>query len=265
MEKSPGGPKQASLLPFWGKILFFLFVFYLFLMAGCQVMNAELHNTQGVKYLQEQKYDLALSEFEGARLQAPEAPNAYYNIASTYHQLGIKNHDTKMYSMAEQYYRLCLTKAPNHTPCHRGLAVLLVETARSEEAFALLRSWESRNSGNADPKIEMARLFQELGQKEEAAKYLKSAIAVNPNETRAYNALAMLQESNGDYENALENYKSSIASVPNQTEIVSKIAFLENRTGLANPAAPTAPTILVPDSMAEPPQTASRDLMGPRF
>lgn len=251
------------------KIVFFLLLFYIFLISGCQAMNAETHNAQGVKYLEQKKYDLALAEFEGARHQMPDAPNAYYNIASTYHQLGLENKDPKMYSMAEQYYNICLTKAPNHVNCHRGLAVLMVETARTDQALALLKSWETRKPNDVNPKIEIARLSQELGQNEEAARYLTAAIAADPTNTRAYNALGLLQETAGDYEQALAHYKSSIANNPDQVDINTRIAAIEYRA-VADPStmmmAESSPKVLVPDvEPNNPVHTASRDPGGPRF
>jgi len=278
MKKSNENSKiESRVFVFW-KLVFFLIVFYLFLISGCHTMNAENRNSQGVGYLEQQKYDLAISEFEAARMQAPDAPNAYYNIASTYHQLGAKNNDPKMYSMAEQYYKLCLEKDPNHVNCHRGMAVLLVETSRTENAFALLRSWEIRQANDANPKIEIARLYQELGKNDDAAKYLTAAVSANPNDIRAYNALAALQESTGDYQNAMVNYQTSIAKNWNQPAVTTKIASLESRmTGTvaigATPAttfpatnASPAANVFVPDSaLTTPTRTAFRDGMGPRF
>ena len=258
---------ETPAISIW-KLMFFLFLFYIFLISGCQAMNAETHNAQGVTYLEQKKYDLALAEFEGARLQMPEAPNAYYNIGSTYHKIGLETKDPKMYSMAEQYYNICLTKDANHVNCHRGLAVLMVETARTDNAIALLKSWESQRPNDANPKIEIARLHQELGHNDEASQYLTAAIATDPGNIRACNALGMLRETAGDNEQALSLYKTSIAKNPDQADISSRIAAIEYRA-IVDPTtrmAGNSPVMLVPDVEPNSPvQTASRDPGGPRF
>ncbi|MCL2348157.1 MAG: tetratricopeptide repeat protein [Planctomycetaceae bacterium] len=195
-------------------------------MSGCSQLTADGRNSQGVKYYQQSRYDLALSEFQTAANQNPSDANSYYNIASTYHKLGMTNNDASYYGQAEQYYRLCLTKDPNHVNCHRGLAVLMIETGRIQEAFQMMRDWELSIPGSPEPKIELARLYQELGHPQEAVSYLTAAVASDPKNERAYNALAYSREQSGDLAQALANYQVSYQINPYQPEIAAKITQL---------------------------------------
>ena len=195
-------------------------------MSGCSQLTADGRNSQGVKYYQQSRYDLALSEFQTAANQNPSDANSYYNIASTYHKLGMTNNDASYYGQAEQYYRLCLTKDPNHVNCHRGLAVLMIETGRIQEAFQMMRDWELNIPGSPEPKIELARLYQELGHLPEAVNYLTAAVASDPRNERAYNALAYYRELSGDLTQALANYQVSYQINPYQPEIALRITQL---------------------------------------
>ena len=64
---------------------------------------------------------------------------------------------------AESYYRQALARDTNHPETRRGLAVLLVENNRSEEAVRMLESWAVESPNSAGPRVELARLAEEAG------------------------------------------------------------------------------------------------------
>ena len=59
--------------------------------------------------------------------------------------LGLQRGDQNLIDQSEALYNQCLDHDPNHVECHRGLAVLLVDTNRADRAFALMKSWASQN------------------------------------------------------------------------------------------------------------------------
>ena len=120
--------------------------------------------------------------------------DAYYNLAATYHRLGKQYNAPADLKMAEDYYNLCLDRNDNHTACYRGLAVLLAEEGRSQEAFRLLEGWVQRQPTVSDAKVELARLNEEFGDKNAAKEHLIEALAVQKDNPRALAALAKLQK-----------------------------------------------------------------------
>ena len=86
-------------------------------------------------------------EFQEATYDDPEDADGYYNIAATYHRLGRQGHCQADLSQAEKYYNHCLDRNPNHAECYRGLAVLLAEQGRKDEAFRLIEGWVQREPG----------------------------------------------------------------------------------------------------------------------
>ena len=96
-------------------------------------------------------------------------PDAYYNLASSLHKNGKLNNRPADLQQAEQLYNQCLDYDPNHAECYRGLAVLFAETDRQDASYRLLEGWSSRSPQLPDPRIELARLYEESNNMPQAA------------------------------------------------------------------------------------------------
>ncbi len=208
--------------------------------SGCRVTSMG-QNTLGVRLFQQGRYPEALQQFQTAQASDPSNPDTYYNLASTYHKLGVAQKDAKMIEQAESLYNQCLDLQANHVDCHRGLAVLLAESGRPDSALTLLKNWAGKNPGMSDARIELARLYQEYGQTKTAEQYLDEALALNPNDHRAWTARGQMRESSGDLGQALQNYQQSLAINSLQPELYQRVASLnvkiaQNTLGGAPPA-----------------------------
>ena len=197
---------------------------------GCTNMTAEGRNSQGVRYFQQARYDMAISEFQTAVNQNPDSPEGYYYIGMTYHTLGQNNREATYYAQAEQYYKLCLSKNQNHEACRQKYAELLFETGRVVEAFNFLHDWEVVHKDAAAPKLAMAKLYNDAGRLEDALTYLNAAALKEPQNAQVYNALGKFREAYGDLTLALENYRVSYQLDPAQPEIATKIAQLSGQS-----------------------------------
>ena len=100
--------------------------------------------------------------FDSALTIDPQNPDTYYNKAAVYHRMGLANRDQNLLTQAESLYNQCLDLNPNHVDCHRGLAVLLCETGRSDKAFTLMTNWVEQSPQNAEARVELARLYEEI-------------------------------------------------------------------------------------------------------
>ena len=196
---------------------------------GCTNMTAEGRNSQGVRYFQQARYDMAISEFQSAVNQNSESPDGYYNIGMTYHALAQSRREATYYAQAEQYYKLCLSKNQNHEACRQKYAELMYETGRVAEAFNFLHDWEVANKDAAAPKLAMAKLYLLAGHQEDALVYLNAAALKEPRNAEVYNALGKFREACGDLTLALENYRVSYQINSMQPEIATKIAQLSGQ------------------------------------
>jgi Tfp pilus assembly protein PilF len=197
----------------------------LFSTTGCRWTSTG-QNALGVSLYQQGRYSEALQQFQVALSSDPTNPDAYYNLASTYHKVGITQKDQQLIEQSESLYNQCLDLQPNHVDCHRGLAVLLAETSRPDSAVTLLKNWAAANPTMADPQIELSRIYQELGDTESAERHLDDALAINPSDFRAWNAKAQMRESAGDLTQALQNYQQSIAINSLQPDVYNRVAQL---------------------------------------
>ena len=190
-------------------------------------MMAQGENAQGVRLYQQGNFQAALQSFQQALQSDPNNADAYYNLAATYHRLGALHQTQADQDQAESYYNQCLDHGPNHQACYRGLAVLLVEEKRSEEAFRLLEGWADRSPTRPEPKIELARLFEEFGDKAAAKAHLIEAVAIDPTNARALAALGRIHEGLGEYQQALADYERSLTNDRFQPTVVQRVAALQ--------------------------------------
>ncbi|MGQ9503560.1 MAG: tetratricopeptide repeat protein [Thermogutta sp.] len=202
-------------------------------LAGCAAVTTQSLNAEGVRLYQQARYQEALQRFGQALIYDSNDPSAYYNIAAVYHRLSELYHQPEDRSRAETYYQLALTKDPNHMAARRGLAVLLTAQGRSQEAIAMLQNWAASWPQSAEPRVELARLYEEMGDRASAQKTLLDALAVDPRNIRALNALGHLREMSGEKELALSHYEQSLQLNQKQPELALRISALRNELQLA--------------------------------
>ncbi len=204
-------------------------------------MVANSQNAQGVRLYQQGYYQQALQQFQQATASDPRDPDGYYNLAATYHRMGKTSGNKAELAQAENLYNQCLDRDPNHRDCYRGLAVLLADQQRTEEARRLLTGWSTRNPTLAAPKVELARLEDELGDKQAAKNYLVEALAIDPYDSRALAALGRIHEESGNTTQALADYERSLSRDRMQPEVTARVASLRAALGPAAPP-PVTPT-----------------------
>lgn len=198
---------------------------------GCGGAAANGYNVAGVRLYQQGQYQAALQQFQMAQSTQPNNADSYYNLASTVHRLGVAQRDPKLLGQAETLYNQCLDMDANHADCYRALAVLLVETNRSDKAFTLVKNWVASNPRSAESRIELARLYEEFGDRDSATTFLQQALALEQNNPRAWAALGKLREEAGDVQQALANYQRSLNLNRNQPGLPERVATLQRQAG----------------------------------
>lgn len=207
---------------------------------GCSNMASQASNVEGVRLYQQGNYQQASDRFQHAIAQDPNSPEGYYNLAAALHKTGTLYNRPADLQQAENFYNQCLERDPNHTECYRGLAVLLTETNRQPEAFRLMNNWAAKSPESPDPKIELARLYEEVGQGEQAKAQLVDALTVDPHNARALTALGRLRDQSGNYAQALANYQRSLEANRFQPDVAARVAQLQAVAGKTGPATASA-------------------------
>lgn len=232
---------RPSRMAVWGYLtLSFLAGIVLSTLTGCQ-WAAGSQNTQGAALYNQGQYTAAMEQFQKAIASNPADADGYYNLAATTHRLGNQRQDANLIRQSEALYNQCLDHDPNHVDCHRGLAVLLVDSGRPDRAFTLLKNWAGNNPALAEPRIELARLYEEHGEPQTALKYLEDAVQQDANNPRAWLALARLRETGNDPVQALQNYQRALALGggtlgPNGAMVSERIAALSRQLNASREA-----------------------------
>lgn len=196
------------------------------LTAGCGQV-ARTQNAAGVQLFNQGDLAAAAQRFQEAAHADPHSSDAYYNLAAVYHRSGVLNRRPEDLRAAEQYYQWTLARDPNHRQANRGMAVLLADQGRSEEAFRLLESWAARSFQDPNPRIELARLSEEVGKPEVAKEQLAAALTLAPNDSRALAALGRLREQSGETALAAADYARSLQANRFQPEVARRLASLQ--------------------------------------
>jgi tetratricopeptide (TPR) repeat protein len=217
---------------------------FILLTQGCATQN---QTAEGMRYYGQARYDAAMTAFQSALKVSPNDANALYNVAATYHQsarvslrAGQAAAAQQHYDQAAQHYLLCLSKNANHTDAYRGLATLYMDCQRADAAFQLLGDWYRTNPVSAEPKLELARLYQEFAQismiqgrtdvaqdcRSAAVQLLNQVLATEPTHYRALRALGYLKEQSGDINGAVFEYQRSLQAYPQQKDLEERIAAL---------------------------------------
>lgn len=197
--------------------------------AGCNNFDAQARNAEGVRMFQQGRYHEALRHFQEANYADAKNVDSYYNLGAAYHRLGVAERNETYFRQAENYYEMAIARADSHVEAHRGLAILLADQGRTQEAFDLLEAWVARKPDSADARIELARLCEEFGDRANAEARLTEALALDPNSGRAWAALGRLREQLGDHEAALRGYERSLWQNRFQPEVAQRIAVLRSR------------------------------------
>lgn len=203
---------------------------------GCGSLTARGRNAEGVRQFEQARYEQSLVQFQEAVRNDPNNADGYYNLGAVYHRLASLNRRASDYEQAERLYNQCLDHDADHAECHRGLAVMLVEQGRTEEAFRLIQGWADRRADLAEPRIELARLLEETGNTTAAKDKLVEALAIDPNHSRALAALGHIQEQSGLRAQALANYQRSLWQDRFQPDVAARIASLQAGLPASNTA-----------------------------
>lgn len=201
-------------------------------MPGCGSFASRGMNAEGVRYFQMAQYNQAVREFQQAVNADPTNPDSYYNLAAAYHRVGKLGNRRADLDQAENLYNQCLDRDPQHSDCYRGLAVLLVEEGRSQEAFRLLEGWTSRFPTLPAARVQLAKLLEEFGDPQAARTQLAEALQLDPRNAQAHIAMGRIWEQLGAPEKAIVDYQRALAIDRNEPEVANRVAALRTSTGI---------------------------------
>jgi tetratricopeptide (TPR) repeat protein len=187
--------------------------------------QAAEHLTQGQKFLQDQKIDEALKEFQEAVRLAPESPLTHFWLGRGYFyrkdkdqaeksfkkvlELEPDNYHTlamlgKMYSFekdrmeqAQSYLQKALEESPEHLEAHFDLGRMYAMQGERNKALREFGFLFSKERDFFIYHFELGRIMEAWGEKDKAVEHYKRAQLLNPNFPAAGEAVKRLQGGSG--------------------------------------------------------------------
>ena len=128
-------------------------------------------------------------QFQAATYADPGNADGYYNLGIPTIGWGPRRLPYREKRLSGPKPRKTIVSVSIRTPTTATaiavLAVLLIEENRANEAFASIQTWAAQSPSLADPRMELARLYEEFGNKEAAANTLAEAVRLNPGRSAA--------------------------------------------------------------------------------
>src|SRR5262249_35584121 len=120
-----------------------------------------------------------------------------------------------------------------------GLALLLIQQNRTQDAWQLIDTWLAQRPELADANAESGWLLRESGDLPAAQTRLQKALALDPGNVRALIELGMLYETYTYPDRARSLYERALQREPQQLEALYRLASLK-RTKIPSRDAVTA-------------------------
>ena len=213
-------------------------------LCGCSPVNGWAMNQQGKSLYSQGQYQAARAEFERALMDHPYSADYAYNVAASMDQMG--DHEA-----AEKMYRHALTLDPSHQPSYHGMAAMLVENGRTDEANDLISTWAATQPYSTDATVELGWLKGEMGDVEGANREFQKALQENPRNTRALKQMARANRKAGLPGEAAASYARALYMDPDLPEAKDELAQLEQQI-YRDPALQMAATMPMYDPALQP-------------
>ena len=186
--------------------------------------RAQLHNNQGVVYLNRKEYDRAERELKMAVELSPQYADAYHNLGVLYEQTGDLNR-------AEESYLTATKKDHKFAQPHNGLCSVYLREGQYKKGIKHGKKALKKNPNIADPAFCMGICFVRLENPKEAETALRRATDIDPNHYLAHNALAKVYLQDGRYDDAINRLLVAVEILPSFEEAWRNLSFAYYQKG----------------------------------
>jgi predicted Zn-dependent protease len=157
---------------------------------------------RGDQFLQQQKYDQALSAYSKALNLAPYAPGLHFDLGNTYWRM-------EKLDQAASALEAELKSNPNHTQANFELGDIEVKQGHAEEGVSLLQRAVALNPSLTEAHRSLGRAFLAEQRYSDALRELSIVVEAEPSDHTVHAMLAGLYQRMGDGRKASEESQRS--------------------------------------------------------
>ncbi len=169
---------------------------------------ADAYYNRGLLYSDQQKYELALADYSKAIDINPNFADAYYNRGNLYS-------DLQKYDLALSDYSKAIDINPNYANAYYNRGNLYSDLQKYDLALSDYTKAIDINPNYANAYNNRGNLYSDLQKYDLALSDYSKAIEINPNYAEAYNNRGLLYYNLQKYELALADYNQAIRINPN--------------------------------------------------
>ncbi len=173
--------------------------------------RAAWYVNRGILYRRQQKYELALDDYNKAIKLNPNHANAYNNRGNLYY-------DLQKYDLALADYDKAIEINPNFAILYNNRGGVYYNQQKYELALSDINKAIDINPNYAEAYYNRGNIYYDLQKYELALSDINKAIELNPNYAEAYNNRGLLYEDLQKYDLALSDYSKAIDINPNLAE-----------------------------------------------
>ena len=168
----------------------------------------ELHNILGVIYVQKEKFEEAVKEFEKSIELNEKFSNAYNNLGGALYKLS-------KFRRSANICKKAIEIDPNSAQAYNNLAANLIFLENFDEAIKYFKKSIQINPNQVDANINIGNLLKNRGQAEESFEYFLKAIDINPKIAKNYNDYGMALKKISKFDGALNQLNKALEINPN--------------------------------------------------
>jgi tetratricopeptide (TPR) repeat protein/S1-C subfamily serine protease len=172
---------------------------------------AMAYNNRGLLYSDQQKYDLALSDYDKAIEINPNYANAYSNRGGLYY-------NQQKYELAISDINKAIELNPNYAEAYYNRGILYKNLQKYDLALSDYSKAIDINPNDADAYYNRGLLYKNLQKYDLALSDYSKAIDINPNDADAYYNRGLLYIDLQKYELALADWNKAIKINPNDAD-----------------------------------------------
>lgn len=148
-------------------------------------INSRAHNSLGLLYYKQGKYEKAFKEYQKSLERDPDNPK-------THNFLGILYEKLEQYDRAFQSYQKAIQTDPGYADAYYNLGLLYHRQKKYNEAFQSYQKAIQLNPNNAEAHNNLGVLYYKQKKYNEAFQKFQKAIVLNPDYVEARNNLRLL-------------------------------------------------------------------------
>jgi Flp pilus assembly protein TadD len=173
--------------------------------------NSLVHNTLGNAFLDKNRIDDAISEYQEAVRLSPGYAEAHLHLGIALAKKG------QLDEAINQFQEVVLLE-PNDVDAHYDLATALYNKGRMDEAIRQYQEVIRLRPDDVEAQHQLDKALNQKGQADEAIGQLEEAIRLKPDSVEPYDNLGDAFAARGRFEEAIEYYRQAIQINSNRPE-----------------------------------------------